>query len=321
MADLRQRGIVTKRRWLKTGKMVGANSLTRGPLAHLLRNRFYIGEVKFKGEILPGEQPAILERDLFETVKAKLTEQANSHTTARMQSEALLTGRLFDNRGNRMSPTHARKGGIKYRYYLSSALTDGRPDEAGTVNRVPATEIETVVARSVRGHLKLQQAAEDKTIIDAYIDRVEVHSQHLSIRLSENSATDNTAQEIETICVPWQKQPSKRRREILLPTSQAPADARPIRSETRATLIAAIARGRRWLDEIVTTPGATAETIAQREDCSPRKVNMTISLAFLSPALVKAALDGRLPRGIGATRLCDMPPEWSRQHLALGLNP
>ena len=74
------------------------------------------------------------------------------------------------------------------------------------------------------------------------------------------------------------------------------------------------------MDEIVTTPGATAETIAQREGCSPRKVNMTISLAFLSPALVKAALDGRLPRGIGVTRLCDMPPEWSRQHAALGLN-
>jgi hypothetical protein len=47
---------------------------------------------------------------------------------------------------------------------------------------------------------------------------------------------------------------------------------------------------------------------------------MTISLAFLSPALVKAALEGRLPRGIGATRLCDMPIEWSRQHEALGLS-
>ena len=97
-------------------------------------------------------------------------------------------------------------------------------------------------------------------------------------------------------------------------------DARPIRSETRTTLIAAIARGRRWLDELVKDQDVTAETIAHREGCSPRKVNMTISLAFLSPALVKAELDGRLPRGIGATRLCDMPPEWSRQHLALGLN-
>jgi len=320
MADLRRRGVVTKRRTLKTGKSVGGIPFTRGPLAHLLRNRFYIGEVKFKGEILPGEQPAIIERDLFETVQAKLTEQVNNHTTARMQSEALLTGRLFDDRGNRMGPTHARKGSIKYRYYLSTALVDGRPDEAGNVNRVPAAEIETVVARSVREHLKMPQALDDKTTIDTYVDRVDVQLQQLSIRLIENSATDGTAQKLEIIRVPWQKQPSKRRREILLPASQASADARPIRSETRATLIAAIARGRRWLDEIVTTPGTTAETIAEREGCSPRKVNMTISLAFLSPALVKAALDGRLPRGIGATRLCDMAPEWSRQHLALGLN-
>lgn len=193
-------------------------------------------------------------------------------------------------------------------------------DEAGTANRVPAAEIEAVVARSVHEHLNLLQTVEDKTAIDTHIDRVDVHSQLLSIRLSENSVADNPAQKFETIRVPWQKQPSKRRREILLPASQATADARPIRSETRATLIAAIARGRRWLNEIVTTPGATAETIAQREGCSPRKINMTISLAFLSPALVRAALDGRLPRGIGATRLCDMSPEWSREHLALSLN-
>ena len=120
--------------------------------------------------------------------------------------------------------------------------------------------------------------------------------------------------------MPWQKQPSKRRREVLLPASNKSLDARPIRSETRATLIAAIARGRRWLDELIKDPEATAETIARREGCSARKVNMTISLAFLSPALVKAALEGRLPRGIGATRLCDMPAEWSRQHQALGLD-
>ena len=63
MADLRKRGIVTKVRTLKTGETVGGIPFTRGPLAHLLRNRFYIGEVAFKGEVLPGEQPAIVDRD------------------------------------------------------------------------------------------------------------------------------------------------------------------------------------------------------------------------------------------------------------------
>ena len=64
---------------------------------------------------------------------------------------------------------------------------------------------------------------------------------------------------------------------------------------------------------------ADVEQIAAREKCSVRQVNMTISLAFLSPTLVKAAIDGRLPRGIGVAHLRDAPAEWSRQHAMLGL--
>ena len=102
MADLRKQGIVTKVRTLKTGEIVAGIPFTRGPLAHLLRNRFYIGEVPFKGEVLDGEQPPILDRDLFDAVQAKLSEQTTNHRTTRMNSEALLTGRIFDDRGNRM---------------------------------------------------------------------------------------------------------------------------------------------------------------------------------------------------------------------------
>src|SRR5256714_9664176 len=118
MVDLRERGIVTKVRSLKTGQTVGGIPFTRGPLAHLLRNRFYIGEVAFKGEVLPGEQPAILDRDLFDAVQAKLNDQRNTHTVTRGKSDALLIGRIYDDRGNRMTPSHARKGGTKYRYYF-----------------------------------------------------------------------------------------------------------------------------------------------------------------------------------------------------------
>ena len=80
-----------------------------------------------------------------------------------------------------------------------------------------------------------------------------------------------------------------------------------------------IARGRRWLDELIAEERATTDSIAKRERCSVRKVNMTISLAFLAPDLVKAAIDGRLPHGMGVARLADLPAEWSRQHQMLGL--
>ena len=78
-------------------------------------------------------------------------------------------------------------------------------------------------------------------------------------------------------------------------------------------------RGRHWLNELITDTTASPETIAKREGCSTRKVNMMISLAFLAPDLVKAAIEGRLPHGIGVTRLTDLPLEWSRQHEMLGL--
>ena len=150
MSDLRKRGIVTKVRALRSGEKVGGIAFTRGPLAVLLRNRFYIGEVTFKGEVLKGEQTPIVNNDLFEAVQTKLTEQTNNHKATRTNSEALLTGRIFDDRGNRMTPSHARKGGMKYRYYLSSALLHGAANRAGSVSRVRAAEIETLVIRTLR---------------------------------------------------------------------------------------------------------------------------------------------------------------------------
>jgi site-specific DNA recombinase len=310
MADLRQRGIVTKIRTLKTGETIGGIPFTRGSLAHLLRNRFYIGEVAFKGEVLKGEQPAILDKDLFDAVQDKLNEQVNNHKAKWTKSEGLLIGRLFDDRGNRMSPSHARRGNVKYRYYLSSALLQGTAAGAGSVRRVPAAEIEALVVKSVRDDLRPAQPIDDRGLLHTHVARVEVQPDQLVIHLAEPS---------RTLQVPWQKTPARRRREILLPEGIRPEHARPIRSETRARLVAAIARGRRWLDQLITEPMASADSIAKRENCSARKINMTISLAFLAPELVKAAIEGRLPHGMGVARLTDLPAEWSRQYQMLGL--
>jgi site-specific DNA recombinase len=310
LADLRQRGIVTKIRTRKTGETIGGIPFTRGSLAHLLRNRFYIGEVPFKGEVLKGEQPAILDEDLFEAVQAKLDEQVNNHKAKWTKSEGLLIGRIFDDRGNRMNPSHARKGTAKYRYYISSALLQGTVTHAGSVRRVPATEIEALIVKAVRDHLKPSQPIDDRSLIHAHVLRVVVQQDQLVIHIAEPPST---------LEVPWQKTPARRRREILLPEGIRPERARPIRSETRARLVAAIARGRHWLDELTADPTASADRIAKRENCSTRKINMTISLAFLAPDLIKAAIDGRLPQGMGVARLTDLPAEWSRQYQTLGL--
>jgi hypothetical protein len=324
MADLRARGIVTKVRSLKTGRTIGGIAFTRGPLAHLLRNRFYIGEVAFKGEILPGEQPAIIDRYLFDAVQAKLNEQRTHHTIMRGQSESLLIGRIYDDRGNRMTPSHVRKGGIKYRYYLSSPLLHGQPGRSGLMCRVPAADVEALVASAVRKHIDICTDGDDRDLIRSHVARVNLQVDQMAIELKAAKASGNLRNTVDNdrlvLRIPWKKTPMKRRREIILPVSASADELRPIRAETRATLVAAIARGRRWLDEIVAGTVTSVEQIAARDKCSIRQVNMTISLAFLAPELVKAAVEGRLPRGIGVTRLRDAPAEWSRQYGMLGLS-
>src|SRR5262249_47476000 len=124
-----------------------------------------------------------------------------------------------------------------------------------------------------------------------------------------------------TLLIPWTKKPAKQPRQIIAPTPAAlRQDPRPIRAETRAKLITAIATGRRWLDELIAGTATNVEQIAQRETCSIRRVNRTITLAFLAPTLVQAAVDGRLPGGIGVASLRDFPVEWKRQHEILGLS-
>ena len=121
------------------------------------------------------------------------------------------------------------------------------------------------------------------------------------------------------LLIPWCKPPSRKAREILLPPSIPRHKVRPIKAERRTALLKAIARGRSWLDEIVSGASQGVEQIAARHKCSVRHVNMTISMAFIAPALVKAAIEGSLPRGIGVAALRDAPAEWSRQFERLGL--
>ena len=158
-----------------------------------------------------------------------------------------------------------------------------------------------------------------ESLVETHVVRVEVQPTELIIRLAQHERSDRKASAENASASLGAKTPTTRHREILLPEGTSQQNARPIRSETRATLVASIARGRRWLDELATNGIATAETIAKREGCSIRKVNMTISLAFLAPDLVKAAIDGRLPHGMGVARLADLPAAWSKQHQMLGL--
>src|SRR6202011_5513596 len=329
--DLGDKDIRTKIRLRATGATHGGIPFERGSLFYLLRNQFYVGEVKYKGEILPGEQPAIMDRQLFDTVQQKLTDQWSHRNHAKSKSDHLLTGLLYDDAGHRMIPTHATKAGIRYRYYVSLPHLKGESKTVsiGSVSRIPATDMEGIIVKSVNEHLGAQHDqpssssahADDRGVIIAeQVVRINVHKDRLIVRYKSASTEEGSA-DGQLLSIPWQKPPSRKSRQILIPRGVPRNEVRPTRIERRARLVNAIGRGRRWLDEIVSGSATNIEQIATRQKCSVRQVNMTISLTFLAPDLVKAAVEGRLPRGIGVERLRDPPAEWGRQFEALGLNP
>jgi site-specific DNA recombinase len=328
MKDLRRRSVVTKRRTPKSGRRVGGIPFTRGPLAHLLRNRFYIGEVVFKGEILKGEQPPIVDRTVFDRVQEILSIQRTTDAQTRSSSDALLAGLLLDDRGNGMTPTYAVKKGIRYRYYISKPLVQGQPEIAGSVSRIPAADVEQLVVKTLRDRVQDAASLNDRALVEQHLKKIEIFSNRLLLTIAAPKArrpsaapNGNTKLAVSTVAVPWVKPPSKRKREIMLPAGISRDETKPIRAENRAKLIAAIARGRRWLDELLSGETTEADQIAKRERCSVRKVNMTISVAFLAPDIVNAAIEGRLPSAVAASRLYDLPTNWTEQLHALGLTP
>ena len=311
--DLRERGIRTRPRARASGKIVGGVPFTNGPLAHLLRNRVYLGEINHKGQSHPGEHEPIIAPDLFEAVQEMLA--ANHHPKrVRLRAGALLRGRIFDDRGNRMTPTHANKGGARYRYYTSCVLAQGRRGEAGSIARVPAPEIEGLVLEALRstvqdagGCSEAGPATDSASLIERELDRVIIGQEVVEIRRSQRDGFEAQP----AIILSWSA--VRRRRRQLLRLPDAPhAELKPIRAEARARLVKGIARARGWLDELA-AGSITMEQIAKREGCSERAVRMGLNLAFLSPQLTKGAVEGALPHTAGLSCLMNAPVRWSAQ--------
>ena len=193
--DLDCQGIVSKRRKGRSGRQAGGRNLTHGPLAHLLKNRTYLGEMGHNGEWFTGEHEPIIERATFDQVQELL--KANSVARQRKRSEngALLTGLLYDDRGNRMSPSFSTKRDVRYRFYISSALLKGRKQEAGTLPRISGPDLEAAVLTALKEQKVLpspEDLSTNREIVGKLIERVEVSQRKVRIALKTSTEVDGT---------------------------------------------------------------------------------------------------------------------------------
>jgi DNA invertase Pin-like site-specific DNA recombinase len=324
--DLDHKGILTRRQTLSTGKTRGGIRFGVGGLAQLLRNRFYVGEVAYNGAVHPGEQESILDRELFDAVQAKLASGASTRQLKLKASPSILAGRIFDDRGNRMTPTHTNKQGARYHYYVSHAVLQKRDGEAGNVARVSAPDIEALVFTALRNHLGNRgtddhhDAGTDRELIENHIERVIVKPQALEIRLIHEikHEQDNPDQETlgptsleNVIAIPWTPASTATAKGVI----HSPSPGQAMSSGVRDALLTAIAKARAWIDDIVEGRVASFAEIAKREGKVERHIRLLTPLAFVSPNVVSALVDG-VALSVGITELAKkVAYSWSQQRI------
>lgn len=301
--ELRTRGIVTARRVSRAGRISGGIPFGTGTIDYLLHNRVYIGEVEHKGQVYPGEHQPLLDRAVFEAVQTKLSCQLNSQQRVASRMTGLLTGRIFDSKGNRMTPSHANKNGVRYRYYVSRAIAEGRKHDAGHPARVPAPEVDQTV---------LATLGSDRS--EAAVDRVEVYPDKLVITLqrAEVDADNDLAAEILTI--PWSRHNARPRRQLV----EASPGTHDAPSVAQRRMVMAIAKARGWFHELTTGAVASVDDIAQREGKHPRSIRSLLSLAFLAPDLVERLLERKSQNFLTLSDITrNLPELWTEQRRLL----
>ena len=322
IAELDRRGIRTKASARADGRVRGHIRFGAGALGYLLKNRFYIGEVVYCGEVHRGEQEPIVGRELFEAVQAQLAANAVARRVRLKGSPALLTGRIFDDRGNPMSPTHANKRGVRYRYYVSRALLERQKTGAGEVARVPAPEIEALVLNGIRQQFaspEAEPAMTDRELIERHAGRVTIKSQEVEVHLvplSGAAAVSSDVQPPAMITLPWAAPSFAAVKGIV----HAPAANAPMKPESRDALLSAIAKARSWIDDIKLGRLASFAEIAERENKGERHIRLLAPLALLSPRIIAAIAGGTAPADLTVTGLAKaLPYSWAEQERKIGL--
>jgi site-specific DNA recombinase len=171
-AELDAAGIRSKRRALADGTTYGGQKLSRGTLYLMLQNRIYRGEITHKGNTYPGEHPAIADKALWDEVQAVLSEnRVNRAVGSYAKQPSLLAGLVFDESGERLTPSHAVKKGTRYRYYVSKSLIIGTAKDRSKGRRIPAANLESLVITRLRTFLSDQGAILD-VIRDEHADGI-----------------------------------------------------------------------------------------------------------------------------------------------------
>jgi site-specific DNA recombinase len=352
-AEMDAAGILTKVRRSAEGKLSGGLKWFRGALYQMLRNPLYIGQIKHRDQVYPGEHEAIVSREVWDDVQRTLTDHAARHDRGEgSKSPSLLVGCVVDDQGHRMVPTHTQRAKRRYRYYVAAPSSEDQEGSSKGGLRLPAHDLEEGVWGRLREFLSspsqllnaleeigsrqaqvIQAAAraikawEDMSASDrrgwlkGLLQQVVVSPTTLTLHLNRvalQTLLGLTECEVEgpiTLETETRLKRSGRGLRYVIPGPQGTWGG----AHRDKPLIQAVARGRLWYDLLISGQVKSRDEIARTNGLSGQHVARHLQLAWLAPDIVEAILDGHQPKQLTVQRLlAKLPTDWVEQRKALG---
>jgi site-specific DNA recombinase len=348
-----RRGIVSKRR---KGTNPGGRPLTRGHLYRLLSNPLYAGKVTHKGNVHDGRHQPIIDSETFEQVQALLKENADHRRiSTNVTQPHLLTGVLYDETGDRLSPSHATKKGRRYRYYVSHRLMQARRKN-GDGWRLPADPIERIVVEKVTAFLgdrrrllklaeidgatvsiirtanrtldrltdRLRSASgkDRREILRSLVHRITLKPQQIAFEISRKWLVDQlTGSQIQSIltdeAITLEIPMQLRQKGVEAKIILEKDDQNPRQPDP--VLVQFLGEAHHYREALLS--GSSLADLAKSSGRTSREIGRILPLAFLAPDIVKTILDGRQPAGLSVhelKRARPLPIIWADQRKRLG---
>jgi site-specific DNA recombinase len=353
--DLDQQGIRSKQRIYANGSRAGGQLFSRGALYALLSNPVYIGEIAHKGARYPGQHEAILDRETWDSVQDQVRTQAPDRHGPATGLRSPLIGKVFDEAGHGLTPSHATKAGRRYRYYVSCPLVTETAEQAPGGRRVPASQLEHLIAieaatmlaepEAVAAVLEnaglepenvpaalataerlrddLESDAARGEVLAALVNRIELSPIRLRVILSAAPLVPSTREALdpqEAVLVRDVPLRIRRRGVEMRLVIEGPSAGR---TTPDPVLLKEIRRAHRCFEALVSGQVRSVAELATVEGISDRYVSSLLPLAFLAPDIVEAIASGRQPPDLTAHRLIrtpELPTAWAAQKQLLGIS-
>jgi len=348
---LDQREIRSKVRTTPGGRTTGGRPFSRGALSHLLNNRIYLGEVTHKGDCYQGQHDAIVPRELWDEVAARLNGNNRAHRSGKsVSTPSMLTGKLFDTKGVRFTPTHAVKNGKRYRYYTSQAAVQNSAEKP-SIKRFPAHQLDHLVLAQIRELLQapetwhagndsspqlslarerareldkswsMQAPEEQHKLVRQIVQRVvvgddtvwiETHPANLVAALLKEAGVDlHSLQTCGLIKLTVKFDSLRRGNELRV---IAPDMNSSNQTHPISSLVNMIARSRHWYDLVVSGDVRSTNELAAEIGLSPRYARRILQCATLAPEIVDAVLTGKHRPDLTVNQLLKkLPLNWGEQ--------